>query len=287
MKHFLSSEIENSPADKALFHVIPAPMEMSVSSGGGTKMGPGAILEASDQLETWDGFSHPCLKGIHTTEFLESDDPAEFTELIRKRVEKTLDLNKIPVLLGGEHTVSLGAAQAMFDKFGDQIALVQIDAHADLRQDYQGNPYSHASVVRKIHEHTGWKIYQIGIRALCGEEQNYQALQGIHCLSGRDAAARQVHTLELPSDFPENIYLTIDADGLDSSILPATGTPVPGGLQWYQTLDMIESLVRAKNIAGFDFVELAPRKELSYCDFSAAQLIYQVMGMIQRKRDAL
>ena len=125
--------------------------------------------------------------------------------------------------------MTLGAARGVYEKFGKSVGLVQIDAHADLRHNYEGNPYSHASVIRKVHELTGWEIYQVGIRALCEEELIYQKQQKIQCLTGREAAIRNISTLTLPESFPEHLYITIDVDGLDSSIMPATGTPVPGG----------------------------------------------------------
>lgn len=282
MNHFLSSEIDNCPAEEALFHVIPAPLEQSVSYGSGTARGPEAILAASDQLETWDGQSEPCNSGIYTTRSAKGESAELFLNDLETLVDKSLQLGKVPVVLGGEHTVSLAAARAVFKRHGDRVGLVQIDAHADLRSAYEGNPLSHASVIRRIHELTGWQIYQMGIRALCREELDYQRSRNIHCLSGEAAAVGQVHELVLPDDFPELVYLTIDADGLDSSILPATGTPVPGGLLWYQTLSLLRSVAEQRRVIGFDFVELAPQPPLQFCDFSAAQLVYNVMGMIQR-----
>ncbi len=284
MNHFLSSEIPNADPAEALFHVIPAPLEESVSYGGGTAEGPEAILEASDQLETWDGFSFPCREGIHTAGPLREDTAEGFTRAIEERVKTALELDKIPVVLGGEHTVTLGAARGVYKKFGKSVGLVQIDAHADLRHNYEGNPYSHASVIRKVHELTGWEIYQLGIRALCEEELVYQKEKKIHCLTGREAAAGNISALTLPDSFPEHLYITIDVDGLDSSIMPATGTPVPGGLGWYQTLGILESVIGQRKVIGFDCVELAPEEHLRFCNFSAAQLVYNVMGMIQRSR---
>ena len=282
MNHFLSSEIPNAKPEEALFHVIPAPLEASVSYGGGTEGGPKAILEASNQLETWDGFSSPCREGIYTAPSIWKGSAEGFIGAIEEQVVYSLELNKIPVVLGGEHTVTLGAARGIYEHYGNKAGLVQIDAHADLRHNYEGNPYSHASVIRKVHERTGWEIYQIGIRALCEEERTYQKEQHIHCLSGREAAAGNIHSLLLPDSFPEHLYITIDVDGLDSSVMPATGTPVPGGLGWYQTLDILESLIGQRKVIGFDCVELAPEEHLRFCNFTAAQLVYNVMGMIQR-----
>jgi len=284
MNHFLSSEIENSAEEDALFHVIPAPLEQSVSYGAGTKEGPAAILAASDQLEIWDGESCPIEEGIYTGPVVHGDSTEAFLNNLQKQVARSLALDKIPVILGGEHTVTLAAARAVYQAYGDSVGMVQIDAHADLRYRYQDNPLSHASVMRRIHEETRWPLFQVGIRAWCPEEQIYQKEQGIYCISGKEAAQRHLHYLELPDEFPEYLYITIDIDGLDSSLIPATGTPVPGGLQWYQTLSILESLAQQREIIGFDLVELAPRPELSFCDYSAAELVYRTMGHIQRNR---
>ena len=284
MKHFLASEIENIPRDKARFHVIPAPMEMSVSYGTGTAEGPRALIEASDQLEEWDGTSFPCREGIHTCGYVSGKNASEFIDEIRRQTLLSLKEGGIPVLLGGEHTVTLGAAEAVFEQYGSRVGLVQIDAHADLRFNYQGNPFSHASVIRNIYEKTGWEIYQIGVRALCEEELRYREEQNIYCLAGREAVMNNIIRIDLPDDFPEYLYLTFDADGLDSSVMPATGTPVPGGLGWYQSLSMIESLASQRKIIGFDFVELAPTPALEYCNYTAAQTVYNIMGIIQRQQ---
>lgn len=285
MKHFLSSEMENTPPEEAFFHIIPAPLEQSVSYGAGTEKGPEAILEASDQLEIWDGKSCPMELGIHTQALVEKAPAAEFLEELRYRTAGSLALDALPVILGGEHTVTLGAARAVYQAYGNKVGMVQIDAHADLRARYQNNPLSHASVMRRVHEETGWPLYQVGIRAWCPEEAVYQKEQGIYCLGAEKAVSKGINELILPPEFPEYLYLTIDIDGLDSSIIPATGTPVPGGLQWYQTLSMIESLVEQREIIALDLVELAPAAHLEFCNYSAAELLYRTMGFIQRARE--
>jgi len=285
MKHFLASEMENTPAEEAFFHIIPAPLEQSVSYGGGTAKGPEAILEASDQLEIWDGESCPMELGIHTAAAVQQAPAAAFLEELQQKTASSLALDALPIILGGEHTVTLGAARAVYQAYGDRVGMVQIDAHADLRSRYQNNPLSHASVMRRVHEETGWPLYQVGIRAWCPEEAIYQKEQGIYCLSGEKAATGQVVSLDLPAEFPEYLYLTIDIDGLDSSLIPATGTPVPGGLQWYQTLSIIKSLAEQRDIIAMDLVELAPREHLEFCNYSAAELLYKSMGFIQRSSE--
>lgn len=280
--YFLSSEIPNASPEKAFFHIIPAPFEKSVSYGYGTARGPQAIINAGDQLELWDGRSSPGAKGIHTTPFIKGKHTARFLENLEKQTARSLAFGSVPIILGGEHTISLGSVKAVYAKHGKKAGLVQIDAHADLRNELDGNPMSHACVIRRIHETTGWPIIQIAIRAECQEETEYRKENGITCYTGRQLYDENIRKIKIPDDFPEYVYLTIDVDGFDPSVIPATGTPVPGGLLWYQGLNIIESIAIQRKIIAFDVVELAPRKQLVHCDFTAAQLVYSVMGLIER-----
>ena len=283
---FLASELRKEERQKPLFHVVPVPMEMTVSYGGGTAKGPDAILVASQQLERWDGYSEPFCEGITT---LPAVDCSGSVEQILQRIEvvtvSVLETGGIPVLLGGEHTVSLGAIRALAKKQGQEpFGLVQIDAHADLRDSYEESPFRHACVVRRAMEECGCQLFQFGIRALCLEEVEYRHRQCISYLDGAEIPNTPLSRFRLPEDFPENIYLTIDVDGLDPAIIPATGTPVPGGPTWYQTLTFINSVLAGRNLVGFDCVELAPQAGDHRSDFAAAQLTYSVMGMVSRSR---
>jgi agmatinase len=283
---FLASELtEKTSSDSTLFHVIPAPFERSVSYARGTKNGPAAILEASQQLEAWDGRSTPLDLGIHTTAFIDcSGDIEQVLLRIRERTAGALETGKIPVLLGGEHTVTLGALEAVCGFFAGPVGLFQLDAHADLRESYEGSRLSHACVARRAHADLGMQLFQFGVRALSLEEVTYREK---HRISYLDAAAFcQSATREcfLPPSFPQKIYLTLDVDGLDPSVIRATGTPVPGGPGWYETLAVIETVIRGRTVVGFDVVELAPRPEDHASSFAAALLVYSVMGLIQRNR---
>lgn len=279
--HFLGSEIKQGDEKEALFHIIPVPYEESVSYGGGTRRGPKAILEASWQLEVWDGYSIPADEGIYTHEEITEDDPQGMAGRVSAAVKGVLKKRGIPVILGGEHTVSLGAFEAIMADKRD-IGIVQIDAHADLRDEYEGNPFSHACVMRRAID-MELSIYQIGVRSLSPEEVMFREQQGIDYLDAVEAVPENFTVIELPDTFPENIYLTIDIDGFDPAVFSATGTPEPGGLGWYQGLSMIQSLVTGgRRIIGFDVVELAPRDGVNADPFGAARLVYNVMGIIQR-----
>jgi agmatinase len=284
---FLASEMVEKPSpDSALFHVIPVPLEQSVSYGKGTKDGPSAILEASQQLEAWDGRSTPLELGIHTTAFMDcSGEISRVLQRIRKQTAVALESGKIPVLLGGEHTVTLGALKAVCAFFTEPVGLFQLDAHADLRESYEGSRYNHACLARRAHADLGMELFQFGVRALSLGEWIYREK---HHIAHLDAApfyqSGSRECCPLPPAFPEKIYLTLDVDGLDPSVIRATGTPVPGGPGWHDTLAVIEKVIQGRMVVGFDVVELAPRAEDHASSFAAALLVYSVMGLIQRNR---
>ncbi len=283
MSHFLSSEFAQSDAHDALFHVIPVPLEKSVSYGVGAAKGPEAIVEASYQLEAWDGVSCPGEHGIHTTGPIDcSGEVSACLANIRAACTPVYLAGKIPVLLGGEHTLTLAPVEALHELRQD-FGVVQIDAHADLRDTYEQSSYSHACVMRRIHE-LGVPVCQIGVRNLCMEEIDYRACHGITHLDACELCEQGIPASILPPDFPDNIYLTFDVDGLDSSLMPATGTPEPGGLDWWQALAVCRNVAQKRRILGLDVVELAPRAELHACAYTAAKLTYALMGIAARGR---
>lgn len=293
---FLASELLPGEASQARFHILSAPFEASVSYGGGTARGPESILLASDQLELWDGFSIPAEEGIYTWPTIDCSGPAEdVLGRIEAATEAALAAGGLPLLLGGEHTVSLGALRALAKRhggsnFGPKFGIIQFDAHADLRESYEGNPYSHACVMRRAVEETGAALFQIGVRALCAEERDWRQSNNIGYLDASAIARDGLPETILPLDFPQHIYISFDIDGLDPSIMPATGTPVPGGLGWYQALDCLERCIRGnteggtgpRTVIGADLVEFAPIDALHSADATAAQLCYALMGAIQR-----
>ena len=280
---FLQSELPEREEAQPLFRVIPVPLEQSVSYGGGTARGPAAILAASQQLEAWDGFSEPLTAGIATDPAV--DCRGEIVEILRHietSVQAVVDRQAIPVVLGGEHTVSLAPIRVVARSCPEPIGIIQIDAHADLRASFEGSPFSHACVMRRSLEECGCTLMQFGVRALCREEVEYRQERRVQHFDGRAIPGMNLNAFKLPGSFPQNIYLTIDVDGLDPSVIGATGTPVPGGPSWYQTLTFIERAVAGRKVLGFDLVELAPRDGDHTSDFAAAQLVYSVMGIISR-----
>lgn len=280
---FLQSEAEGREILAPLFTVIPVPLEQSVSYGGGTARGPAAILAASQQLEAWDGLSEPLDAGIATMEAVNcKGEIGTILNRIEKAVKAAVHRRSIPVVLGGEHTVSLAPIRVLAEGCPGRMGIVQIDAHADLRASFEGSPFSHACVMRRALEECGCALMQFGVRALCREEVEYRQEKRVLHLDGRTIPEQNLQNFALPGNFPENIYLSIDVDGLDPSIIGATGTPVPGGPSWHQTLTFIERAIAGRRVVGFDLVELAPRPGDHGSDFAAAQLVYLVMGMVAR-----
>ena len=276
--HFLEGEIQNEKPDKAAVHIIPVPLESSTSYGTGTAAGPDAIIEASTQLELWDGTGTPGTCGIHTATPVDcSKEIAKTLDRIEDAVSYALECEALPLVLGGEHTVTLGALRAMKQKYG-RFGVVQFDAHADLRNTYQGSPFSHACVMRRAMDDLRVPVFQIGVRALCAEEAEYRKAQEVPCLDARKLHIKGIPTQVLPANFPERIYITFDVDGLDPAVIRATGTPVPGGLGWHDALTLLERIVAGRRVIGADVVELAPAQGDHASDFAAAQLAYHLIG---------
>ena len=279
---FLETEIPELAPAQARFHVLPVPYEKTVSYGGGTADGPAAILEASAQLERWDGASDPGAAGIYTWPAIDCSGPdAEVIERIAAAVADILALGKTPVVLGGEHTVTWGVIKGYLDAGVRDFGVVQIDAHADLRDEYEGSPLSHACVMRRVVE-AGVPLFQLGNRAYSQEEREARAKHGVRYLDADQLVPDNVRSFALPADFPPKVFFTLDVDGVDPSVLPATGTPVPGGLGWYQTLGLFESVALQRRIIGFDVLEFAPIEGFHAFDFTAALLVYKLMGIVQR-----
>lgn len=282
---FLSSEYPPVAPIDALFHIVPVPFEATVSYGGGTAGGPQAILDASNQLEANDGWGRsPGKSGFYTHAAVECRDDANAVfERISAKIGEILALpgTHLPVVLGGEHSITYPVLRPFVEKYGrGQIGVVQVDAHADLHDRYKGNPLSHACVMRRLHADLGISLVQLGVRALCQEEIDYRAAHSetIFTYDARELISTQTTHILLPDHFPPYLFLSIDVDGLDPSVMPATGTPVPGGLGWYPLLALIESVLSQRTLIGFDVVELAPIEGIHFPSYTAAELVHKVMG---------
>lgn len=280
---FLSSEVPARPAEQCLFHVIPVPLEATVSYAGGTAQGPAAILEASDQLELLlADESAPGERGIFTHYPVDCDaEPELVMERIAAATRAALDAGGLPVLLGGEHSLTYGALKALKERYG-MFGVIQFDAHADLRKSYEGSPWSHACVMRRAVDDLGLPLVQFGNRIFCREELQARKDFGVTAWDAPFLAQNPMPAALIPESFPNRVFITFDVDGLDPSVIGETGTPVPGGLGWYQALELAGNAVRGRSIVGFDIVELAPRSGKISSDFATALLAYSLMGLALR-----
>ncbi|WP_170420101.1 agmatinase [Ruegeria arenilitoris] len=278
MSIFLDSELtEAERSEDARFRVIPVPLERTVSYGSGTAGGPAAIIAASNELERITGHSEPCVDGIFTEPSLDCTGPLpDVMERLAQRTEAAIRAGKVPVTLGGEHSLSYGAVMGVARALGQPLGIVQIDAHADLRNAYQGEKHSHASVMHLLAEE-GVRLAQFGVRAFSTEEAKGRLRNRVFHVDAEELVTGNIHAVDLPEDFPELVYVSFDVDGLDPSLMPATGTPVPGGLGYYQALHLVEHALKGRRCVGFDVVELAPDGNAAW-DFTTAQIVYRLMA---------
>jgi agmatinase len=289
MSRFLASELPELPPEDCLFHIIPVPYEATVSYGGGTANGPAAIIEASNQLEVWTGEADPGRNGIYTWPAVVCDegDAAATMAAIAGATATAIAAGPqgvIPVLLGGEHSLTFGALKALRAHYG-HCGVIHFDAHADLRDTYEGTPYSHACVMRRAVDDLGLPLFQVGVRSLSPAEVMYRQDNNIPHLDAREFARRgglawlRGHAGSiLPDNFPERVFLTFDVDALDASIMPATGTPEPGGLSWWEALFLVRACLSGREVLGFDVTETAPLEGLTAPTFTAARLVYELMA---------
>ncbi|HWG58503.1 MAG TPA: agmatinase [Candidatus Acidoferrales bacterium] len=264
--------------------IFPVPLERTTSYEHGTRNGPAAILAASQNMELYDDelqLEPYKTIGIATLPPIETADGTiekVIGELFTAQ-RALLDDGKFPVALGGEHSLTPPLVSATAKKFKD-LTVLQIDAHADLREDYQGNRASHACAMRRVLEFC--PAVQVGIRSLCAEEA--EAIPGLHTKIywAKDIVRTPTKSwiAKVLADLGPHVYLTIDLDGFDPSIVPATGTPEPGGLDWHQVTSLIRSVATHKKIVAMDVVELLPQPGDHASDFLAAKLVYKCLGYV-------
>ena len=267
--------------------VVPFGLEKSVSYGSGTKNGPKAILKASHQVELFDeellqdsykNFQIKTLKPFKIKKKL--TDALNQLTIITKNI---LNKKEFPLILGGEHSITPGIIKAFSQKY-KKITILQIDAHADLRDGYEGEKFSHASAMRRCLDYKNIEIVSFGIRNLCSDEYKYYKSipKRMKIFWGKDMGNWNLNTLKKMIK-NKNVYITFDLDGFDSSLMPATGTPEPGGLFWNDAMRILKITSENSNIVGADINELAPKKNLHACDFIAAKLAYKILSYKFRK----
>jgi agmatinase len=291
--NFLGLPEPFSSLEAAQAVILPMPLEATVTYGRGTANGPGAIIEASKQVELYDRDHdrEPALDyGIHTLPALELPaDPAAAVDRIAEAVGNAAGTGKLVVGLGGEHTVSAGVSRGLLQAADGPITVVQIDAHSDLRSEYEGSPYSHACVARRmLDEPRVEQVLQLGVRSVCGEEVAFRRDNPERV---RTWYAEHVHSGEWRAELVgrltgRDVHLTIDVDGLDPAVVPSTGTPEPDGLSWAEALEVVRTTATAARIIGIDCVELAPRAGHHAADFAVAKLVYKSITYAMEARAA-
>lgn len=256
--------------------IVPVPYDATSTWMRGADKGPAAILEASVNLEFYDieTDSEAHLKGIHTIPpVTESESPSKLVDAVFDKITFLLSENKFPVLIGGNHTTPIGAMKAFSDHF-EKLTILQLDAHADLRQEYEGSEYNHACAMARAREYA--PIVQVGIRSMSVEEKPYIERDRIF-FSYELNKDKSLYGKALDK-LSENVYITIDLDVLDPSLMPSTGTPEPGGPPYFELMHFLRDVIKARNVVGFDVVELCPSETNKAPDFIAAKIIYQLLS---------
>jgi agmatinase len=288
--NFLGLQDEHSNAEQSRVVVLPVPYELTTSYGQGTRNGPRALLVASQQVELYDREfgGEPALDyGVHTLPMLAPNyrDPetahAEIAAVVAAHAQ-----GKLLCVIGGEHSISGSVARGLHEVYGDFVT-VQLDAHADLRDEYEGTPYSHASAMRRVLDNGGGPVMQLGIRSLSIDEAEFIRTQPdkVQTFFAEDVHAGK-HDQPLV-DFvrDKQVFLTIDIDCLDASLMPATGTPEPDGMTWNEVLHSVRTVaLHAKQVIAFDVMELAPIPGSQAPDYLAAKLTYKVMNILLAQR---
>jgi len=283
-KAFGGIEEEYSGFKKSKVVILQVPYENDVSYKKGTKSGPQALIDASGNMELYDDeLNQETFKiGIHTQPPLDVEklSPEAMVEKIYAVVGELVKAGKFPVMIGGDHAISTGAVKALKDAY-QNLSVLHLDAHYDLRDEYGGTRYSHACSARRISEIC--PVVQVGQRSLSKEEKEYLATQA----NGKIKTISVYDILEMPmwkdtviNNLLENVYISIDLDVFDPSLVPAVGTPEPGGIGWYETLDLLKEIAKDRKIIGFDVVELCPIKDMVASDFLAAKLVYRLLGYV-------
>ena len=275
---FLGLEVDGSTYQRAAAVVLPVPYDATASFKSGAREGPEAIISASRELEEYDAELRcsPCSMGISTAHAVEPHmgSPEEMVARVAQAVAPAVREQKLVATLGGDHSVTIGAVQAFASQHRD-LSVLYLDAHADLRQEYLGTSWGHASTARRISELC--PLVLAGVRSMSREEAEFIEASNIPCfpwngdesdLPGEDAVAA----------LSPDVYISIDLDVFDPSFMAAVGTPVPGGMGWYQVLRLLRRVASARSIVGLDVVELSPREGPAACAFTAAALVYKLIG---------
>ncbi|MCZ6890936.1 MAG: agmatinase [Chloroflexi bacterium] len=275
---FLGLEADGNTYHQAATVVLPVPYDGTASFKSGAREGPDAIISASRELEEYDAELQrdPCSMGIHTASAVEPHmgSPEKMVARVAQAVAPAAEERKLVATLGGDHSVSIGAVRAFASQHSD-LSVLYLDAHADLRQEYLGTAWGHASAARRISEMC--PLVLVGVRSMSREEAEFIEGSKTPCFPyAGDEGALPVE--DVIGTLSPSVYISMDLDVFDPSFMAAVGTPVPGGMGWYQVLHLLRQVASARRIVGFDVVELSPREGPAACAFTAAALVYKLIG---------
>lgn len=276
MKTYAGIPEEYAQLENSKTVLIPVPYDGTSTWGKGADKGPEAFLFASENMELYDIEieTEPYLQGVFLAEATqEKVSPEKMTDEVYATVNSYLDKQKFVTLFGGEHSISIGAIRAFGERF-DGLTVLQLDAHTDLRPEYHGSKCNHACAVFEANEK--YNLVQVGIRSCDVEEVQY--IKPENCFFAHQIHANPNWINDVLARCEGNVYITIDLDGFDPSLIPATGTPEPGGLPWYPTLELLRKVFEKCNVVGFDINELCPNEFSKASDFLAAKLYYKMLA---------
>ena len=287
--NFLGLPAGETTLESAGVVILPVPYEATVSYMGGTRFGPRRVIEASRYIELYDHEldAEPHTVGIHTLPELQLSGagPEEALTELRSAYDQLLEAGKFVIMLGGEHSISGPPIESHARQLGKRpLSVLQLDAHGDLRPEYEGTPFSHACVMYRIHRKV--KLVPVGIRSITTEERQLMRERRIPTIFGHELDGDERWIERAVKALGPDVYITIDVDYFDPSLVPATGTPEPGGGAWHPTLRLLERVFRERNVVGVDVVELAPIPGLVAPDFLVAKLVYKLVAYHQHGRTA-
>lgn len=284
--NFLGLPENHSDYKRARYAVLPIPYDSTVSYQVGTRNGPRAILTASQQVELFDEeYEREFIDvGIATLSplFPNMAGPHQMHEEIFAAARKVVRDGKTLIGVGGEHSVTSALVRAVQSRH-KKLSVLQIDAHADLREEYEGTPFSHAAVMRRVLEYKV-PVVPVGIRNYSLDEHRFMRKHNFKPITVRETRSNIDWIMQAVESLTENVYVTIDIDGFDPAYAPGTGTPEPGGLDWFQVSDLLKAAAMSRNIVAFDVVEVAPLPGSAQTEFLAAKLIYKLIAHIEANR---
>ncbi|MGB6035446.1 MAG: agmatinase [Cryomorphaceae bacterium] len=275
-KNYAGISDEFARLEKSNIVLIPVPYDGTSTWGKGSDKGPEAFLDASENMELYDIETETEVykQGVFLAEAVtENSSPEAMVDAVHAATKEYIKIRKFVTLFGGEHSISIGSIRA-FNECFDNLTVLHIDAHADLRESYDGSKCNHACAVHEASKNTN--LVQVGIRSMDISEKKYMDEEKV--FYAHEMAADEYWMERVVEALTDNVFITFDLDALDPSIMPSTGTPEPGGLFWYETLDFLKQVFEAKNVVGFDIVELCPNKVDRSSDFLAAKLYYKMLS---------